>query len=218
MITLNSQSLKNHPAARNHPSFDKARKQLEGLSDKKLLSELEKLDYKERRLKVLVLLYLSELDKRKLYLPLGFSSLFDFCTYHLRYTRATAARRIRAARATTKYPEALSMLLSGEINITTLSMISDILDQDNHKEIFSEIMGKSTRQVELLVSRHRPERIARDIIRPVCVMRRIEKSQSACGAGSSAETDSSNPDVTGGAGNPWTSKSGSSAETSLNAS
>ena len=226
MITLSSQSSKNHPTARNHPSLDKARKQLEGLSDKKLLSELEKLDYKERRLKVLVLLYLSEINTRKLYLPLGFSSLFDFCTYHLRYTRATAARRIRSARAAAKYPEALALLLSGEINITTLSMIGDILDQDNHEEIFSEIMGKSTRQVELLVSRHRPERIARDIIRPVCVMRRVQELAAvcdaksgvgdltaACGPGSSAETDPGDPGAPMNDGRCKSNKISSSAET-----
>ena len=196
MITLNSPSLKNHPALKTSPRFERARKKLGALSDRELLGNLQKFNQKECKLKVLVLLYLSEIDTRKLYLPMGYSSLFDFCTMHLRYTRATAARRIRSARAAAKYPEVLELLLSGEINITTLSMISDILDQDNHEEILSAIRGRSTRAVELLVSRHRPVNIIRDTVRPICVRRRVEESRVACGTGPSAETNSNCPHFT----------------------
>jgi 5-methylcytosine-specific restriction endonuclease McrA len=212
VITLNSQHSNNHSkskigprskihsaskinrqsgttsASKTNPTFDRARKQIGSLSNKKLLSDLEKINQRERRLKVLVLLYLSEIDTRRLYLPLGYSSLFDFCTAHLGYPRATAARRIRSARAAARYPEALDMILSGEINTTTLAMVGDILDRDNYINILSEIRGRSTREVELLVSQHRPVNTIRDTVRPVCVMRRIEKSQAP--AGTSAETNS----------------------------
>jgi 5-methylcytosine-specific restriction endonuclease McrA len=233
VITLVSQPSKNpqvqkihksskiEPASKPNPAFEKAKKKLEALSDKKLLSDLENLNHKERNLKVSVLLYLSELEMRKLYLPLGFSSLFDFCTYHLGYTRATATRRIRSARAAAKYPHALAMLASGELNITTLSMISDILDQDNHEEILSKIKNKSTREVELLVSRHRPVRVSRDSVRPICVMRRILESEPACCgtenniSGSSAETDLLDQDLTGVDGRRKSNKISSSAETKI---
>ena len=215
MITLNSLSPKSCQKLKTHPAFEKTKKQLEALSDKKLLSDLEKINYQERRLKALVLLYLSELDKRKLYLPIGYSSLFEFCTGHLGYTRATPARRIRSARAVARYPEAPAMLLSGEINITTLSMISDILDQDNHEEILSKIKNKSTRQVELLVSRHRPGRISRDMIRPICIMRRAVESPAACSTGSSAETKIFNQEPAKGGERCKSNKISSSAGTRL---
>ena len=203
-----------HPASKINPTFEKARKQLRGLSNKKLLSDLEALNQRERKLKVLLLLYLSEIDKRRLYLPMGYSSLFDFCTMHLWYTRATAARRIRSARAVASYPDCLDLLLSGEINITTLSLISDILDRDNHEKILSEIRGKSTRQVELLVSTHKPVNIIRDTVRPVCVRRCVEESTVTCGSGPSAETSPGNPDAQMGDWRPANSnKSSSSAET-----
>jgi hypothetical protein len=154
------------------------------------------INQKELRLKVLVLLYLSEIDTRQLYLPMGYSSLFDFCTMHLKYTRATAARRIRSARAAARYPEALDMLVSGEINITTLSIICDILDRDNYINILSEIRNKSTRHVEMLVSRHRPVQIIRDTVRPICIKKRVEIIPEIIGgdSSSSAETNPANPD------------------------
>jgi len=169
-------------------NLEKAGKQLGALSDRKLLSDLENLNHREHKLKTLVLLYLAEIDKRQLYLPMGYGSLFDFCTMHLGYTRATAGRRIRAARAASKYPEALDMLRSGGINITTLSMISDVLDRDNYVAMLAEIRNKSTRYVEMLVSRHRPVPVIRDTVRPVCVRRRIETSPVSLAPGSSAGT------------------------------
>jgi 5-methylcytosine-specific restriction endonuclease McrA len=178
--------------------LEEARKQLGALCNNKLLSELELLNQKERKLKALVLLYLSEIDRRELYLPMGYSSLFDFCTVHLKHTRATAARRIRSARTAARYPEALDLLVSGEINITTLAMVSDILAQNNHVKILSEIRGKSTREVEVLVSRHRPVNIIRDTVRPVCVMRRVEITPEA--SSPSAETNPATRDLGGGNG------------------
>jgi len=195
-------------ASKTRPSFAKTRKELEALSNRDLLDNLEKLIHKERRLKVLVLLYLSEIDKRQLYLPMGCSSLFDFCTLHLKYTRATAARRIRAARVAAKYPEALEMLRSGEINITTLSMIGDILDKNNRTELLESIKNKSTRHVEMLVSRHRPVPVIRDTVRPVCVRRRVES-----GACSSAGTGGQNLPPTEDTGSRKCNKLSSSAET-----
>ncbi len=184
MITISNPASKTSQTDTNNQAlnFDKTRKQLSALSNTKLLNDLDDLNHKERQLKILVLLYLAELDKRDLYLPMGFSSLFDFCTGHLGYTRATAVRRIRAARTCAKYPAALDMLISGEINITTLSMISDILDRDNHAELLSKIQRKSTRQVEMLVSEHRPVSIIRDSVRPVCIKRRVRESEAARGA------------------------------------
>ena len=183
MISLNS------PPGNTSPTLEKTKKHLEIISDHELLGDLQKLTIKERRLEALVLLYLSEIDKRRLYLPLGYSSLFDFCTVKLKYTRATAVRRIRAA--ATKYPEALEMLRSGEITITALSMISEILTPDNHREMLAAIKNRSTRHVEMLVSRRRPVPVIRDTVRPICVRRRVEISPETPGAGSSAETGAS---------------------------
>jgi hypothetical protein len=200
-ISKTSSKSKTHQELNFNPTFERERKKLEVLSDRELLGNLQKINQKERRLKILVLLYLSEIDTRELYLPMGCSSLFDFCTMHLGYTRATAVRRIRAARAAAKYPEALELLVSGEINITTLSMISDILDRDNHGELLSKIRGRSTRQVELLVSMHRPVPVVRDTVRQVCIKRRIQESDSGSGVAAyelsrlSAETNQANPDA-----------------------
>jgi len=100
------------------------RKDLRSLPDGQIIGQLKKISSKERELQATILLYLAEIERRRLYLPLGYGSLFDFCTSSLGYTRATAARRIASAKAAARFPVALDLLRSGEINITNLSIAS----------------------------------------------------------------------------------------------
>ena len=80
------------------------------LSDKRLLARLDKLTSVEHRVTVSVLLHLNEVDRRKLYLKLGFGSLFEYCTESLRYSSTTAGRRILSALLRRRYPKALTGL------------------------------------------------------------------------------------------------------------
>ncbi|UCF04727.1 MAG: hypothetical protein JSV33_12495, partial [bacterium] len=156
-------------------------------SDRDLLGRIERLRGRERAVLVEILCCLAEIDRRRLYLPRGYGSLFEFCTGYLHYSRSGAGRRIRAARCLAGFPQVADMLLSGEINLCVLSLVSGILTNENADEILSWIKGRSFREVELLVSRHRPERMLRDRVKPVCIM--TECADSMKGAGTSTGRD-----------------------------
>jgi hypothetical protein len=68
----------------------------------------------ERALLVEFLAYLGELDARKVYLGLGFSSTFAFCTDYLGLTRSSAFRRTTAARLLVRFPVAADYGRRGE--------------------------------------------------------------------------------------------------------
>jgi hypothetical protein len=61
------------------------------ISSQELTGRLYSLRVEERELLVEFLACLGELDKRKLYLELGFTSLFAYCTNHL-WQRASEPR------------------------------------------------------------------------------------------------------------------------------
>ena len=144
------------------------REELQSIENIKLLEDIISLNRKQRKLKLRVLLYLREMDRRRLYLELGYSSMFVFCTEHLGYSRSAACRRIKAARCIGKYPEAGVMLQKGEVNITSLSLVSGMLTSGNHARIFSRIRNRSRREVEMLISGMKPQREIRDRVRPTC--------------------------------------------------
>ncbi len=140
------------------------------LSDNRLVRQLESLRGSERKILTAVLRHLVEMERRKLYLPRGYSSLFEFCTQHLKYSRSGAGRRIAAARTLAKYSSLEGYLLDGEINLYSLSLISGILTEENFDEVISGTRNRPTREVEAMVAGYRPGRNLKDRIRPVCVM------------------------------------------------
>ncbi|MCD6380003.1 hypothetical protein J7M07_06135, partial [bacterium] len=104
---------------------------LSSLSDNALVARLESLRGKERKIQLNILLYIIEVEKRKLYLLRGYNSLFEFCTRHLGYSRAGAYRRIQASRCIGRFPKVAGLLLRGELNLSVVSLISGILTKEN---------------------------------------------------------------------------------------
>ncbi len=143
---------------------------LRKLSDSTLLTRLERLCGTEREVQLNILYHLIEIDWRRLYLSMGYASLFEFSTGYLKYSNSAAGRRIGAARCIGRFPEVAEMFVAGEINLTPMALISGILTKENYREILDWVKGRPFRDVEMLVSRHRPERYLRDRVRPVCIM------------------------------------------------
>ena len=59
---------------------------LRSLSDQQILSRIQSLTKQERSLTLQVLLHLNEIERRRLHLKLGYSSMFDYCTAGLGYS------------------------------------------------------------------------------------------------------------------------------------
>lgn len=67
------------------------------ISDSQIIKRLDALVKKERETTLEVLQHIIEFDRRKLYLGIGYGSLYDDCTQHLKYSESAAMRRIQAA-------------------------------------------------------------------------------------------------------------------------
>lgn len=137
------------------------------LSNDELVRRLETAVSKEREMTVHVLHHLDEIERRRLHLDSGYSSLFDYCVRHLKYSSSAAARRIQAARCIRRHPEVLAMLQSRELSLSTISLIAPILRKD--KTILEKVRGASHRKVEQIVAQYGPPVALRDRIRPVRV-------------------------------------------------
>jgi 5-methylcytosine-specific restriction endonuclease McrA len=143
------------------------------LSDSALVAGLERLRGKERKIQLDILLYIIELEKRKLYLPRGYNSLFEFCTKHLGYSRAGAYRRIQASKCIGRFPKIANLLITGDLNISLLSLISGVLTKENINNILPLVSGKSYRDAEIAIVMYKPiETITRDKVKPVCVLKK----------------------------------------------
>ncbi len=172
---------------------------LRGLSDDELLSGLERLHGDERAALLDILLYFIEIKRRRLYVPMGYGSLFEFCVDRYRYSRTTAWRRVSVARCIERFPCVAEMFLTGELNLCAISMISGILTKENAGEILSRVEGKPIKDIEMLVARYRPAKVIRDRIKPVFVMN--PDTGIGSGGGSAGAESTSPPGTTPGCGN-----------------
>lgn len=140
----------------------------EGLSDAVLVADLKRLVGDERASLVGVLRRLAEMDRRRLWEGMAFTSLFDYCVRELKYAEGAAARRIYSARAGVKFPMVLRMLERGEISLGTVYLLSPHFTPQNYRELLSKAAGKSKRDVEALVASLAPKPA------PVERIRRVE--------------------------------------------
>ena len=143
---------------------------LRSVSDHQLLANTDTIAVQDRKLTLKLLVHLHEIERRKLFLELGYSSMFDYCTTRLRFSGPAAARRIRTARCLARFPKLYPLLEAGEVNLMSVSLISRLLKPDNADELITRVRRKSKREVEALVAELEPLSIVpRDRVRPVTI-------------------------------------------------
>jgi 5-methylcytosine-specific restriction endonuclease McrA len=141
---------------------------LRSLSDKEVLSRMQELTRRERSLTLSVLLHLNEIERRKLHLAVGYASMFDYCTSGLGYSASAASRRIRTSRCVARFPEVYDLLVSNEVNLSTVSQVARVMTRENMSRVLEQIRGKSQREVEALVAEYQPrDTLPRDSVRTV---------------------------------------------------
>ena len=88
-----------------------------------LIQNTKNLIKEENRILSRVLAHFLEIEARKLYLELGYGSLFLFAVKELGYSEASAQRRIEAMRFLQKTPEARPIVEKGNLNLSKLSLL-----------------------------------------------------------------------------------------------
>jgi len=153
--------------------------QLRTLNEVEFHHQFESIVGVELSATIRVLHFINELDRRKSFLEMGYSSVLDYCMRKLGYSRSGAGRRIQAARCARRYPEVFGMLRTRELSPGTAALIESILTDDNKDEILSRIRGASHREIERVVSEYRPPVALRDRFHYVQVPVRAPKNADA---------------------------------------
>jgi len=139
------------------------------LSDAQLANEVARLAQSERNSTVELIAALEEFDRRELFLPAGYRSLYAYCTEFLRLGEGAAYTRIEAARAARRFPIVLSKLADGSITLATIGLIARHLTTANHVSLLEQVRHKSKRDVERIVAGLRPRPDVPTLIRKVAV-------------------------------------------------
>jgi hypothetical protein len=129
------------------------------ISDEKLLEVTKQKVSEEKMLTIEILHHLCEIERRQLFLRMGFSSLFEYCVEELGYSESAAFRRISSMRLIADVPSAEEKLEKGSVNVSTLSQLQKFIrkeerfrgvkmDLQDKEELLARIEHKSQQDVE----------------------------------------------------------------------
>ncbi len=132
---------------------------LRDLTDESLLIQTENLVRQEHEMLAKILHHLKEIDRRKLFSSLGFSSIYDYATKRLNYSEDQAYRRITAMRLLRDIPEIEAEISAGTLTLTNIGLAQTFfrqrqktcgqpLDLATKRQILESLATKSTREAE----------------------------------------------------------------------
>lgn len=100
---------------------------------------IKSLAKQERELLSEILSTIKEIDRLKMYLEMGYPSLFAYLVEGVGYSEGSAQRRIDGARLLAEAPEIAEKIQSGEIKLSQISMV-----QKTSREIFRQTASRVT--------------------------------------------------------------------------
>ena len=118
----------------------------------KLLPALYKGLEAERRGMGITLRALVPIHEKEAYLDYGFSSLHVFLVKHCGLSDGSAFRRTHCVALIVKHPKLLDAIESGKINLSNLTLVRNIVNDDNVEATIELIAGKTNREVEKIVA------------------------------------------------------------------
>jgi hypothetical protein len=118
------------------------------LDDESLRRDLRFLAQREHHSLATLLIHLGEYDRRRLSEEEGYQSTYSYCVKCLGYDESGAYRRIQAARVCKRYPHILDYIISGELSLSSLLLLSPVLTDSNHEGLIIQARGKSKRDLE----------------------------------------------------------------------
>ena len=154
------------------------------LENTELINQLKNLVATERKVTSEIVEFIKEVDRRKLYLQFGFTSLFAYLTEEFGYTPASAQRRIDAARMSVELPQIQEDLKAGVLNLTQVSILAQSLRQKmkdmpetkvsaaEKKVLLEQVKGQSLDQTQQIISK------GLDIEVQLAERKRVQKDES----------------------------------------
>ena len=161
---------------------------LRTVSDQELVNRLKQFAKKEREYTHRVILHLAELENRRLFAELGYTSLYDYVTRGLGYSNASAQRRIVVARVIAAFPEVYECLETGKLSLGVIEVVAEALRGKHAREILLAVCGKTRDEAVKILATYYPlsARVLKDKIEPMFVCGQTREIRSKTGEVSQA--------------------------------
>ena len=132
------------------------RHSLRHVTDELLSFGLEASASDDRLANATVLAHIAEFDRRRLFLPTKYPSMFRYCVGHLRMSEDIALKRVRVARVARRFPVVFDAIADGRLNLSGVMLLARHLTRANGSELLEAAMNRSRAEVKELLARRFP--------------------------------------------------------------
>jgi hypothetical protein len=138
---------------------------LTDLADETLLSSLSALVSAERQNTAVLLAHLAEVEARKLYRPVGYSTMHEYCVGALHLSDDSAYKRLRAARVARRFPQIFEAIADGRLHVSGVAVLAPHLTDENFDGLIAEATHRRKMDIEVIVARLAPRPDVPDQVR-----------------------------------------------------
>ncbi len=104
-----------------------------------------------------LVLYIGEVDARKLFRAAAHSSMFSYCVDILHFSEPAAYKRIRAARMARRFPAIYDALAENRVHLSGLILLKPHMTRRNVDELLAAVTHRSCREIKKLLAERYPQ-------------------------------------------------------------
>ena len=127
------------------------------LRDAVLITETKAFLRTESESQAHVLARIAEIDRRRLFAPAGFPSMFEFCVRELGLSESAALHRLNAARIAREHPLLFEALADRRITLSTVLALAEHLRVADAAELVDGVAHKTRAQVQEWLAKRFPQ-------------------------------------------------------------
>jgi len=130
------------------------------LSNEALVQELEESIAQDGPHTARQVALIGEVERRRLYAPAGYPSMYRYCVGKLHLSEDAAYKRIQVARVARRYPPVLAALAEGRVHLTGLNLLAahiKALEPAMVDELLAAATHKTKKDIEQLLAERFPK-------------------------------------------------------------
>ena len=133
-----------------------SRYSLRHLSDDLLSSGLDTSATDDRLANATLLAHIAEFDRRELYLPSQYPSMYRYCVGRLRMSEDVAYKRVRVARVARRFRGVFDAIADGRLNLSGVTLLARHLTRANGCELLAAAVNRSRAEIQELIAQRFP--------------------------------------------------------------
>ncbi len=137
------------------------------LSQSELVSMFEGLMRTDHRTDADTLVFLREIDRRKIWATDGYDSLVNWCVRKGHMSSSVAFKRIKSAELAERFPGVLALIRRGELHLSALNKLGPYLTDANHEAALARARCKTMKELDLIIAELAPQPDVAPSVRPM---------------------------------------------------